>query len=420
MNLIDRAHAWRWPLGIVLLTVLLATLLMVMRTPVQQGAVAETFLQVAVQHADPQPLRPSLRLYGRVETPRQAQLSSALNAYVQQVSAREGLHVKAGAPLVLLDERDVRSLVAQREADLQDANARMAAEQARHQADGAALIQEQQLLAISQRAVNRQRSLLNKKLASQSLLDEALRAHAQQALVVINRERDLSDHQNRQEQLKAARARAEAQLASAQLELERSEIKAPFSGYISEVSVAVGERLRPGDALLSLYPDDQLELRVQIPHRVVQRLREAMHSQTPPEAFVLDNGRRLPLVLDRLAAEVQQGRGGVDAFFRLSGAQERLALAVGRAVEVVAVLPPEANSIVLPPSALYGGTRIYRVVDNHLQSLEIERLGQRHSESGTEVLIRSEALQVGDAILLTRIPNAISGLSVRVAEEKQP
>ncbi len=405
-------NRWRWPLVLVVATALLMTWLELSANRPQRSQTGPAPLKVRVQHAAPEALRPSLRLYGRVETPQQAELTAALSAYVEQVAVREGDPVDADALLVALDTRDVRLLLAQREADLSDARARLAAEAARHAADLEALKQEQQLLSIAQRAVARQQSLLARNLSSQAQLDEARRAEAQQALVVINRERDIADHDNRRAQLQAAELRAQALVDSAGLELERSQSRAPFAGRVATVSVAVGERLRVGDALLSLYPDDQLELRVQIPSRLLPKLRAAMQAEIAPEAHLLAEGGRLALVLDRLAAEVQQGRGGVDAFFRLRQDDDRLALEVGRAVEVEVLLPPEPDVIALPSNALYGSERIYRVQEGRLQALRVERIGQRPGPAGTEVLVRSRALAAGDAILLTRVPNAISGMPV--------
>ncbi|KGK43071.1 hypothetical protein LH51_02955 [Nitrincola sp. A-D6] len=68
----------------------------------------------------------------------------------------------------------------------------------------------------------------------------------------------------------------------------------------------------------------------------------------------------------------------------------------------------------LPPQALYGNDRIYRLVNDQLEAINVVRLGSRPgAEQGSEILIHSEVLQPGDWVLTTQLPNAISGLPIR-------
>jgi hypothetical protein len=73
--------------------------------------------------------------------------------------------------------------------------------------------------------------------------------------------------------------------------------------------------------------------------------------------------------------------------------------------------------IALPPAALYGTDRIYRVVDSRLESITVEHLGNRQSESGEHlVLVRSEKIVNNDLIITTQLPNAVSGMLVEVKQ----
>ena len=62
-------------------------------------------------------------------------------------------------------------------------------------------------------------------------------------------------------QLKRAQAavtQAQAQLAQAQLNLEHTDIRAPFDGVIGNKTVAVGDYLQPGTQIMAVVPLDQV------------------------------------------------------------------------------------------------------------------------------------------------------------------
>jgi hypothetical protein len=78
-------------------------------------------------------------------------------------------------------------------------------------------------------------------------------------------------------------------------------------------------------------------------------------------------------------------------------------------------LPRQENSIPVPFEALYGTDRVYRVVDQRLQGLQVERLGElRDDADRTLALIRHPDLRAGDVLVVTRLPNAVDGLAVEV------
>jgi len=114
--------------------------------------------------------------------------------------------------------------------------------------------------------------------------------------------------------------------------------------------------------------------------------------------------------LDRLSAEASASQGGIDAFFSLSGGQE---IEVGRNLQVKVKLPTQTNVAALPPLAIYGQNRIYRIIDQRLEALSIMRVGDWTSPSGEQLtLVRSAELQSGDQVMTTQLPNAVTGLLV--------
>ena len=73
----------------------------------------------------------------------------------------------------------------------------------------------------------------------------------------------------REPQLEAARAalkRDEARLADANLALSRTEVKAPFTGFVRDESVAVGQIVAPGEPVGRLFAADAIEVNVSLSH----------------------------------------------------------------------------------------------------------------------------------------------------------
>jgi len=89
----------------------------------------------------------------------------------------------------------------------------------------------------------------------------------------------------------------------------------------------------------------------------------------------------------------------------------------GRTLSLKLNLPVIDQLIPLPPVALYGTDRVYRVTDSRLEAVKVEHYGDRLSDTGEpQVLVRSAALQAGDQIITTQLPNAVSGMLVEVRQ----
>ncbi len=356
-----------------------------------------------------QDLAPQITLYGAVEASETVQLSATVNAFVNQVSVSLGDRVSKGQTIAQLDDRELRLTLAQREASLADIEARINSEINRNKTDQKALKVEQQLQAINEKNLRRQQQLVDQNVAPASRLEDATRAVQQQQLSLLNRENTIADHPNRLAQLKAAATQSNVQLEFAHLDLQRTRILAPFEGRVLSVDTAAGNRVRNGDRVIKLYNTQSLEVRSQIPARYLPMM-QTTASGAGLTASIIHAGRTYPLELDRLSAEASTSQGGIDAFFTLKQGQN---IEVGRNLQVQVELPMETNVAALPDLAIYGQNRVYRIVDQRLQAVSIDRVGAWTSPTGERLtLVRSAQLQSGDQVLSTQLPNAVSGLLV--------
>jgi len=358
-------------------------------------------------------LRPTVRLYGRVESPTESRIRSALSTDVRSSFALVGQAVSQDDVLLQLDDVDAKLALAQRQAELAEIEARIESENSRYRNDIAALTQEQQLLALAQSALQRAEKLAQTQAGSQANVDNAREAVARQRLSLSSRQYAIEDHPPRLAQLRARRQQAAAQRDRATRDLERTRVTAPFAGRITAVHVSPGDRVHPGDRLVDLFDITATEVRAQVPNRHLPAIRQSLGDGVTIDAVVIMDGSEFALELTRLSAKIESGEGGVDAFFGFS--DDRPPLELGRTMAVLVTLPPQAGVFALPATAIYGADSAYRIRDDRLERVRLQRVGgYRNGKWGTWSLFRGSALEGGDTLLANQLPNAVEGLSVEI------
>jgi len=402
------------PIAIIAFAIGSFVMLRATRPAVPPVQTEEKAWRVTTVEIEPARYQPELLLYGTVEAPRQTELSAAIAANVTQVLVAEGQLVADQQLLVRLDERDSQLTLRQREADVAEIRALIDSEVKRYRSDLAALEYDKTMLELDRRAVTRAEDLRQRRVGSESLLDEARLAFQRQALAVNARQLAIDDHSTRSAQLQARLARAEALRDQAKLDLQRTQIVAPFAGRVASVPAAPGDRVRTGDTLVSLYATAELQIRAQIPFRYLPVIRETLQDGGSLIAYGQQDGRTLSARLQRLSAQAAKTLGGIDALFLpVEGADS---IVPGRLLRLVLQLPPQDQIVALPSSALYGLNRVYRLADDRLAAVTVERVGERYKDGSAQVLIRSPVLQAGDKLITTQLPNAVEGLKVTTAE----
>lgn len=403
------------PVLIIVVAVIIFSALKLTRPDTAVREQAEKSWLVEAVTAEFSTVAPEITIYGRVETPRNASLKAALEADVVNVHVLEGDNVESGQLLLKLDETDVSLQLQQRQADIDEIQASINSEQARFKRDKALLDNQKQLVALADKAVDRAQKLEQTRLASKAALDETMAAYEQRILSLKQLEFDINEHSARLAQQQAALKRAQALLEQSQVNLRRTDIKAPFDGRIASLNVALGDRVRAGDTLIQVYDLDNLEVRAQIPARYINQVRKMMRQDKPLLAMAELDGQNIHLQLTRLSGEVQQDSGGLDGLFRIVDNTEPLPL--GTFVELQLKLAELEKVIEIPFSALYGLDHVYVIEAGFLKAVSIQRVGEvAHPSGQNTLLVRSEALQAGDKIAATQLPNAITGLKVEIAE----
>ena len=385
-------------LGVLAAAVIGFMLLLASRPEAPRVEVQERVWPIAVTQVSPQTARPTLTLYGRIEAPDQVHAAAPINGRILRVSVRDGDRVDAGALLVQFDPRDL-------EPRLERARAEVEREQLRVEHDRKALAQETRLLALSETRLARFARLTESRFSAEAQADQVREEVARARLAVSQREQALAEHP-------ARLAVSRAALAEAERDAERAAVSAPFAARVGRVEVAAGDQVQAGQALLTLYPSDDLFLRARVPAHHVGELRAALMAGEQLAAQAEFGRRELTARLERIAGEADAR--GVEIMLRLENDAH---VPVGAFLSAELARPEVSGVLSLPFSALHGGERIYRVMDGRLHGVPVERVGEHRVAGEPRVLLRAATLPPGSTVMTTHLPNAIDGLAVDVLEQ---
>ncbi len=367
-------------------------------------------VQVQTLHAER--LSPEIEIQGKVEAPDRFRAAAPGEGWVEAVNVREGDHVRAGEVLVKLDPRDFTTALTQAEAELADIVAQLVEGEIRYTQNQAALLQEKRILSLTQKSLARSSKLKRQSLSSDSEFEEAQRAMMRQQLLVNQRELEVKSYDSKKLQLQARKQRAQAFLEQAHRALERSLAVAPYDGIVSAVNLAAGGRVNAGTGRVTMDSPAGLEIRGLIPARYQSELAVALEEGLELTAYAADSISEYKLV--RLAGEAKPG--GVDGFFRAENPGSTH-ISPGGLVTLKLKRPPQTGLYKIPPTAIYDNARIYLLRDGRLSGVAVDLVGSAILDKESVRLVRGDAIKDGDHLVLTRLPNAATGLKVEALKQ---
>jgi RND family efflux transporter MFP subunit len=239
---------------------------------------------------------------------------------------------------------------------------------------------------------------------------------------------DQDDEQNskppplvaKEPQLAAAQARLEADradLRKALLNLDRTELKAPFDGRVGEENVDIGQYITPGQSLGTLYSTEAAEI-------VVPLESEDLFWFDVPGFTSGDDTESAAVVRATIAGRDLSWQGKVVRTEGKLDERTRMINVVVRVDRPYAMRPPlifglfvtvdiEGRSIpsaaVIPRAALHQGNIVW-VVDKksqlRFQSVEIARIQ-------AEKVVVTKGLDDGDVVVVTPLKEVTDGMTVR-------
>ena len=407
-----RSH-WRWLGPIVALVVAVAiawALVATRRVPEKIEPVVPTPL-VRIATMQPETRRLTLVARGTVEPRTESDLVAEVRGRVLRVSPKlvVGGFFSEGDELLSLDDREHRI--------------------ARDSAQATVLLRESEARLATADA-ERRRQLARRGVASAA---------------------DLEQFESRELVARAALDQARASLEQAELDLERTIVRAPFDGRVREREVDLGQFVSPGQKLGRLFAVDYAEVRLPIQTDDLAHLDVALDGagaggdlggaevllsgrlggaeRTWPARLVraeaaIDEQTRMLHVVARVDDPYQLGLGRAESGTPIPaspetsgvGSDQRVPLPAGLFVEARIAGRVLEDVFVVPPMALRDGDRVF-VVDEEerLRVRDVSIVRQQH-----DAVVVDGGLEPGDRVVISPLRVHTEGMALRVVEASEP
>ena len=377
------------PLGVLGVAIVGALVLILTNTPVAGRPTERMVRAVRVVPVTSRTVELEVRSQGTVAPRTEAELIPEVSGRAVWTSPAlvSGGYFEEGEPLLRIDRIDYEANV----------------EQAR-----AVLARTRGEYAHASETLGRQQEMLERHVVSEAALDDA----------------------ERTAQVTGASVReAVVPLEKAERDLERTEIRAPFSGRVREERVDVGQFLNRGQSFATVYATDYVEVRLPIADAQLAYLDLPLWSRDVPAEEELPEVTLYARFAGReneWVGRVVRTEGEIDAKSRLVHVVARvpnteeggnIPLPVGLFVQARIAGHAVENVSVVPRQALQDTGQVLIVDENNqlrFRSVEVLRL------DGDQALI-SDGLSDGEHVLISTIQAPVDGMTVRpIVESPSP
>jgi membrane fusion protein (multidrug efflux system) len=321
---------------------------------------------------DARELSIALPLSGSLIPLTQATVKSKVSGVVMDTSVQEGMNVAAGQVIARLDQADLSARLAQSQAALDEANAR---------------------LGLARKNSSNNQALLKQNYISQSAYDTT---------------------QNSVDLAQASVKSAQAQYDIARIALNDTLIRAPLAGVVSKRHVQAGEKVSPDMPVFTIVNLSQLTLEAQVPAAEIPRIKVGQEVQFKVDGFAgrsftgkvarinptTEAGSRAMLVYISVANTDGALRGGMFAKGQITTAKS----------EVVPLVPIVA--LRTDPKAPTAPQTVYVIESGKVVSRPV-KLGMRNEDEGMAEV--TEGLVKGEHVITAKLEGVKPGQKVKMA-----
>lgn len=283
--------------------------------------------------------------------------------------------------------------------------------------------------ALSQASAERQSAVATLKLSEQ-LLERTEQLIAKGFLS----RQTLDERIAGRDQARAALARAEALEQTRRIDLERTIIRAPFSGKVLSKKVDLGETVQPGKELARIFTDDAVEIPVSLTDRDVALISDPWRgnaysggSKVRATVTVEHGGTRFAWsgYVDRIEAAVDSATRTFNVVVRVDDPSDR-----GRPLAPAAAEPPpllvgmyaaveiagrdQGRYAVVPRRALRDGSTLWLLARGDAVSIRPVRVLREADET---VAVSADGLPRDARVIVSDLKVVTQGMPVRVVDE---
>lgn len=331
---------------------------------------------------------------GYVVAQRQAAVASKGTGRLEYLGVEEGDQVKAGQIIARLEHSDISAALAQAQADLAAAKARLPQSQADRQE---ATIQYE-----------RYKQLVAEQLVPRADFDAAEARYKRAAAAVIADSATIRS--------------AEAAVRAAEVALEYTNIRAPFDGTVLTKNADVGEIVAPFGsastaraAVVSIADMSSLEVEADVSESNIQRLKPGQPCEIVLDAY---QETRYPGVVSKIVPTADRAKATVMTKIKFVQIDERVLPEMSAKVTFLnqaaaASITNSAKKIVVPPAAILtrGEQKMAFVVQNNAV---IETPVEIAGTLGNLLEVRSGLVE-GNQVVLNPPADMKTGMKVKLA-----
>jgi membrane fusion protein (multidrug efflux system) len=198
----------------------------------------------------------------------------------------------------------------------------------------------------------------------------------------------------------------EAAVALAQAKLDKTRIKAPFTGVVGIRNVSVGDYVKEGQELINLEDISTLKIDFRLPESYLGQLKPGQSVEVSSDALP---GQRFTAVLDAINPLIDTNGRAISCRAHLSNAGAKLR--PGMFVRVRLILEQRSNVLLIPEQALVPDAKapyVFRVSDGKVTRTPVKPGIRRNAQ--VEII---EGLQAGDEVVTAGQLKLRDGASVR-------
>ena len=216
-------------------------------------------LKVVLLEVQRQDLLPTESLTGRLQPVKTAQLKFEVQGRVKERLVEPGVFVEQGNELLKLDAQDLQDQFTQ--------------SQSQYDIEQAGIRRDQRMLKLAKQNLELQKAEVQRyeQLNSDSLISASQLDAARQQMLTLDSQ--VSDLQYKVTTSKARVALKESERDLTQRNLERATLTAPFSGYVNEINVEVGDYAAATQIVAIVVDTSSLDLQLDVRGEVVAALK---------------------------------------------------------------------------------------------------------------------------------------------------
>jgi len=365
---VNGRRTWLIIVGLLLAVIVLAAFVSLRRSQVT----------VRVGMAERGTITASIATNGKIEALNNFQAFAPLATTVKKIYVKQGDWVKAGQPLLRLDDADARMQAAKAEAQLKGAQADLHAVESGGTQEELlttrnALTKAQMDRDAAQRNLDAMQKLLQSGAASQAEVDAAQNRLTSADAQVHLLQQKLKDRYSQQEigHAQAQAAEARASLQAAQEVLENSNVSAPREGMVYSLPVREGAFVNTGDLLVQVADLHKVRVRAFVDEPEIGRLQSGQVVEVTWDALP---GRTWKGMLETLPTTVVQHGTRMVGEVTCVIDNSDLKLLPNTNVSVAVVTSRRENALTIPREAIHQDERgqyVFQVVNGELRRRNI-------------------------------------------------